>query len=148
MISNKRVVWAIAIWMVGALFPFFVFFQRERGWMPATVLEGIGMIGIIWVVFCALGLVLFKELARFWTVRLFAIYLFWTVYVVCFDLGPFFSTAMEWLGVKLGVSVSLVTTASLVALITHMTWPLIVIMYLTNPHVKSMFQSAPVAKSH
>ena len=137
--NNDKLIQLIAVWMILVIYPWFQFFFQERGFIPQTLLEGLGMLGIIWVVFCALGLVLGKELARLWSVWIFSIYFVWSFYLVCFGIAPFFSASVEWLSQGYHVPVETLKGMCLMLLITHIMWPLIVVMYLTNPSVKMMF---------
>jgi len=129
----------IAIWMIFAVYPWLKSFYQETGLVPQTLLEGLGLLGMVVALFCAVGLVCGNDLARLWSVWLFAIYFLWSFYVVCIEIAPYFSSSLEWLGKQYQVPVERLKGMALILLITHIMWPLIVVMYLTNPGVKAMF---------
>lgn|SRR3989338_4378980 len=136
--NNDKLVQLIAIWMILVMYPWFQYFF-QRGFIPQTLLEGIAILGIVWVVFCALGLVMGKEVARLWSIWMFAVYFLWSFYIVCFNILPFFSSSVGWLSQTYYVPAETLKGMMLMLLITHIMWPLIVVMYLTNPSVKVMF---------
>src|SRR5438477_998624 len=94
--NNGKLVKLIAIWMVLISLPWIQFFYT-KGFMPQSFLEALALVGIIWIIFCAFGLVFTKEMARHWAVWMLIIYFFWGFYLVCFTIAPFFSSSIEWL---------------------------------------------------
>ena len=144
--NNNRLVLLIAVWMIVVVSPWAHYFFKERGFIPQTLLEGLALAGIAWVVSSALGLVLSKETARLWSVWMFIIYFFWNFYVVCFNIAPFFTVSVEWLSNHYHIPIDNLRNMTLLLLIIHILWPLMVVMYLTNPSVKSLFN--PMAEVH
>ena len=136
---NHKLVKLIALWMFLVSYPWVHFFYSQRAFMPQSFLEILAILGIATVFFCALGLILTKEMARMWSIWLFALYFFWSYYLVCFNIAPFFSSSTTWLSSIYHIPVATVKGMILVLLVTHMMWPVIVVMYLTNPNVKTMF---------
>jgi hypothetical protein len=136
--NNGKLVKLIAIWILLVSSPWIHYFYQQA-FIPQSLLDVIAIFGIAWILFCALGLVFNKEVARRWALWMLTVYFFWSLYLVCFHIAPFFTSSVEWLSVTYHIPAAGLKNAMLTLLITHIMWPLIVIMYLTNPNVKSMF---------
>jgi hypothetical protein len=144
--NNNKLVQLIAVWMILAVYPWLEYFIKTRNCMPQTLLEGLAMAGIVWVIVSALGLALGKDAARLWTVWMFAIYFVWNFYIVCFDVAPFFSVSLEWVSKVYNIPLENLKGIALILIVTHIMWPLLVVMYLTNPTVKTLFN--PMAEAN
>src|ERR1041385_876689 len=94
--KNSKLVTLIAIWMVLISIPWIQFFYKKE-FMPQSFLEALGLAGVAWIIFCALGLIFTREMARHWAVWMITIYFFWSFYLVCFTIAPFFSSSIGWL---------------------------------------------------
>jgi hypothetical protein len=136
--GKKTLVKLIAVWMLLISLPWIQYFAQQD-FMPKSLLDGLGLAGVAWILFCAAGLAFNKEMARTWAVWMLGIYFLWSFYLVIFNIAPFFSASVEWLSLTYHLPIEVLRSAMLMLIITHILWPLIVVMYLTNPNVKSTF---------
>jgi len=88
---------------------------------------------------CAIGLFLAKEWARKLTVWLFFVYFIWSLFVVYHLSGPSLSLLIESQSKAFNLLPDLGQKVFLVLLITNLIWPIIVVLFLTHPRVKMIF---------
>lgn len=134
--ARIRVIVAVALWMVLTTVPGFLEFGLEKRSVPMAWLELALYFGMM---ITASGLFLRQEWARRWAIRILCLYFGWTLYVVCFLLGPSFSASLQWLSVTFGLPHNVLKNFLLALVIIYITWPIIIIYFLSFPRIKLLF---------
>ena len=134
--KRSKCIKLIAFWMILATIPGFREFGIEKRLMPISVYELICYIGCI---VSALGLFVNKDWARRWAVKMLFLYFFWILYVVGYLLGPYFSTIIERVSSIYQMPRAFMKQMALVMIVIYISWPVVMIYFLTHPSVKKIF---------
>lgn len=94
---------------------------------------------ILCAIICAIGLLLTKEGARQGTVGFFFFYCLGALLIVRQFSGSSFQNIVEMQSVTFMTPLKLTKGIIISLMVTHILWPIIVILYLTYPGVKNKF---------
>ncbi len=130
--TTERAVRSIALWMILSVYPWSGDLGLERR-VPVVLIYDVA------AVVCGVGLFFLRGWAWWGAVRLFWVYEAIVLYVVMGLIGPSFSQIVNTLSGMLYVPASFCRSAVVSLLVVYLVWPVVVILFLTSPRVKEVF---------
>ena len=138
----------IALWMI--LAPLAVLYGKANGgaqlfsqFLQRPVIETVSY-GVILV--CAIGLLISKPWAWRTSIMLFFFYAIVNFYIVYFKIVPYFPQIIEFHSFLYSFSPLVVRNVLFLLIITSVVWPVVVILFLIHPKIKSRFYMVDLAE--
>src|SRR3989338_5318692 len=140
--KRHEIITFIAYGMVLATTLSLFYMGFEKDFLPLKWLEEFCYFGFL---LGALGIYTLKEWGRKLTVMALSVYFGGILYIINYRIGPQFKRFVEQLAGNFQLSELLVECVFIPLIVVILLWPIFVILFLTHPKVKIMFNPKALA---